>query len=54
VHGIGVGSLGVDVYGSWSSMCWWFDVGFCVFVRFVALVGVVVFVGRDVCTKRDN
>ena len=54
MQGIGVGSFDVNVHGSGGSMCWWFDGGFCVFVRFVALVGVVVFVGRGVCTKRDN
>jgi hypothetical protein len=54
VQGVGVGSFDVNVHGSGGSMGWRFDVGFCVLVRFAALMGVVVFVGRGVCTKRDN
>jgi hypothetical protein len=45
VQGVGAGSLAVDVHGSLGSMGWRFDVGFCVLVRFAALMGVVVFVG---------
>lgn len=54
MQGVGVGSLGVDVYGSGGSMGLWLNVDFCVLVRFAALMGVVVFAGRGVCTKRDN